>query len=65
MEATLWIAVICSSDSLAIGVHNAMGRAGFQPGTDIALSGFDGLRLALTSVRLRVVGVLVHHPSRW
>jgi len=53
-------AIICSSDSLAIRVHNAMKKVGLQPGTDIALTGFDGLPLAfeleppLTSVRLPI-----------
>ena len=53
-------AVICSSDSLAILVHGAIGGAGLQPGLDVALTGFDGLTLPvdldppLTSVRLPV-----------
>lgn len=53
-------AVICASDSLAIQVHGILGGAGLRPGTDVALTGFDGLPLPidldppLTSVRIPI-----------
>ena len=51
-------AIICSSDSLALRVHQAIASCGLRPGADVALTGFDGLPLpvdlspALTSVRV-------------
>jgi len=53
-------AVICSSDGLAMVAHGVMTRAGLRPGTDMALTGFDGLTLPveldppLTSVHLPI-----------
>jgi len=52
--------VICASDSLAMQAHAALTRAGLRPGTDVALTGFDGLPLPidldpqLTTVRIPV-----------
>jgi len=53
-------AILCASDSLAIQAHGALKDAGLRPGTDVALTGFDGLPLPidldppLTSARLPI-----------
>lgn len=47
-------AVVCVSDVLALGVHQALVRRGLEPGRDIGVVGFDGSETArmhhLTSV---------------
>nr|WP_256378059.1 substrate-binding domain-containing protein [Phycicoccus sp. HDW14] len=47
-------AVVCASDVLALGVHQACVRAGLEPGRDLGIVGFDGSETAamhhLTSV---------------
>ena len=39
-------AVVCVSDVLALGVHQACVRAGLEPGLDIGIVGFDGSETA-------------------
>ena len=54
-------AVVCSSDVIAALVYQRAHRAGLEPGTDIAVTGFDALPLVeleprLTSVALPMAG---------
>lgn len=39
-------AVVCASDVLALGVHQACVRTGLEPGRDIGIVGFDGSETA-------------------
>ncbi|MGG5258859.1 LacI family DNA-binding transcriptional regulator [Phycicoccus avicenniae] len=39
-------AVVCASDVLALGVHQAAVRAGLEPGRDLGIVGFDGSETA-------------------
>lgn len=39
-------AIVCSNDSMAIGVYSAMKKRGLHPGTDISVVGFDDIPYA-------------------
>lgn len=40
-------AIICSSDRLALLVHQAAVQAGLRPGAAIAITGFDALPMSV------------------
>ncbi len=66
-------AIVCTSDTLALGAYRAMAERGLTPGVDVAVTGFDDSPAAalatpaLTTVRQPLDAVareLIHHLER-